>query len=98
MKWVAKCGERGRHEDWCGEVKMKDATKELSHYWPNGCSDVPPGKLLRLLKVLEIAIPVDGGLAVGAHLKEDSPWYQKALEQGLVGSVSPRPTGAVGAS
>ena len=93
LKWVAKCGERGRHEDWCGEVIMKDATKQLSHYWPNGCSDTPPGKLMRLLGVLHIANPVDGGLEVGGHTDTDSPWYMAALKQGLVGP-SAKPTGA----
>ena len=58
-KWVAKCGERGRHEDWCGEITMNDGKKSLSQYWPNGCSDTPPGKLMRLLKVLECGIGLD---------------------------------------
>ena len=54
MKWVARCGENGRHEDWCGEVVVDDGKKKATHFWPNGCSDTPPGKLMRLLKVLEM--------------------------------------------
>ena len=94
LKWVAKQHERGRAEDWCGEVKMADASKELSHYWPDRCSDTPPGKLIRILGVLDmdLEIPDDGRLELGSHVREESMWYQLALEQGLVGG-SPRPTG-----
>jgi len=87
LKWVAKCGERGRFEDWCGEVTMDDGTKKLSHYWPNGCSDTPPGKLMRLLQVLEYASGAEHGPDV-----DGSIWHKK-WEEHTRGTASP-PTGA----
>jgi hypothetical protein len=86
LQWVAKCGERGRHEDFCAEATMSDGIRSLSHYWPHGCSDTPPGKLMRLLMALEY----------GNGLENDpsdvnSVWHKKEKE--LRQTASP-PTGA----
>ena len=56
MDWTAKCGERGRHEDWCSTLLVSDDVKTLRQHWPHGCSDTPPGKLLRTLKLLDLAV------------------------------------------
>ena len=65
LEWVAKCGERGRHEDWCSLLLVSDGVTELSHEHPYGCSDTPPGKLLRLLGVLDYTHGLDKSKATG---------------------------------
>ena len=80
MQWKAKCGEHGRCEDWCGEVTVSDGGKTLSHYWESGCSDTPPGRLMRLLRVLECGF----GTETGAPDDPNGPWLAKAAELGLV--------------
>jgi len=81
LQWKAKIGENGKREDWCGELIVSDTFKTLNHFWDNGCSDTPPGKMMRLLKVLEIGAGVDMGMP-----PEDpnDPWYTKAKELNLV--------------
>jgi len=87
LQWVAKCGERGRREDFCAEVTMSDGTKSLSHYWPHGCSDTPPGKLMRLLMALEYGNGLDND-----PRDANSVWHKKEEEE-LRQTASP-PTGA----
>jgi len=53
MDWTAKIGENGRYEDWCSTLTVSDPGKTMVHQWDLGCSDTPPGKLIRLLKLLD---------------------------------------------
>lgn len=57
MDWSAKIGEHGRYEDWCSTLVVSDPHKKLTHQWDLGCSCTPPGKLIRLLKLLELEQP-----------------------------------------
>ena len=85
LSWQATVGARGRREDWCGQVVVADGERRLSHYWPAGCSDPPPGKLMRLLRVLELGQERERALlTMGPHDALTSPWHMRAVEQGLV--------------
>ena len=53
MDWTAKIGENGRYEDWCSTLTVSDENKTMVHQWDLGCSCTPPGKLIRLLKLLD---------------------------------------------
>jgi hypothetical protein len=41
-------------EDFCADLYVTDESKELKHSWKPGCHDSPPGKLMRLLGVLDL--------------------------------------------
>jgi hypothetical protein len=41
-------------EDFCADLYVTDESKELKHSWKPGCHDSPPGKLIRLLGVLDL--------------------------------------------
>ena len=53
--------------DWFGELKVSDADKTLVHKWPVDCSAVPPGRLIRTLKVDQCGV----GHADPKHHKEE---------------------------
>ncbi|KAL1498693.1 hypothetical protein AB1Y20_014004 [Prymnesium parvum] len=43
--------------DWCGVLSVWEGGEDeavMRHEWPNHCTEVPPGALMRLLRVLEV--------------------------------------------
>jgi len=54
MQWAARTGvECMKQEDFAADLYAYDGNKVLHHSWRAGCNDTPPGKLMRLLGVLE---------------------------------------------
>ena len=69
-------------EDFCADLFVADKSKELKHSWKPGCHDSPPGKLMRLLGVLDLHDQRDAAEAVDAaqphaHSQERSSSSQR---------------------
>jgi len=57
LEWEADCpGPESKlsKEDFAADLYLYDETKCLKHVWRTGCHDSPPGKMMRLLGVLEL--------------------------------------------
>lgn len=63
LKWTSGCTDGGPstvlNHDWCGVLTVWEGGLDepvMRHEWPNHCTEVPPGALMRLLKLLDLQL------------------------------------------